>query len=88
MSFVRMRQRGQVTLPKEVREAIGINEDTPLVLSVIGKSVVITQAQRNPLAELQKKVKKSAKEQGLTLDTVLKEIKNDRVAFNKKEYGV
>lgn len=88
MSFVRMRQRGQITLSKEVREAVGINEDTPLVLNVIGKSVVITQAQRNPLVELQKKVNKSAAKQGITLDQVLKEIKSERLAFNKKEYGV
>lgn len=83
-----MRQRGQVTLPKEVREATGINEDTPLALSVIGKSVVITHARRNPLAELQKKVEKSARERRITIEQVLKEIKSERITFNKKEYGV
>lgn len=88
MTYVRVRERGQITLPKPLRQAAKINTDSPLAVSVIGQMIILSPVRQSSLLTLQKKVKQTAKEKGITLETVLKELKTQRKAFNQRYYGI
>lgn len=52
---------GQITLPKEVREKLGLSEDDYVVVEKIGKTYFINklQGEKQLLANIRAKVKKS-----------------------------
>jgi len=41
MPIVRVRQRGQITLPRLVRDRAGLKEDTPVRVKLAGSKVVL-----------------------------------------------
>lgn len=48
MLTVRVRGKGQITLPKEAREAIGIRENDRLLLIMQGDQIIIRPLRREP----------------------------------------
>jgi AbrB family looped-hinge helix DNA binding protein len=52
---------GQVTLPKEVREELGVGEDDYVIIEKIGETYFIKklQAEKRLLARIRERVKKS-----------------------------
>jgi AbrB family looped-hinge helix DNA binding protein len=52
---------GQITLPKEVREKLGVGEDDYVIVEKIGETYFITklQGEKQMLANVRAKVKKS-----------------------------
>ncbi|MBI3261091.1 AbrB/MazE/SpoVT family DNA-binding domain-containing protein [Candidatus Berkelbacteria bacterium] len=41
MTIVRVREKGQITLPKSLREQVGIEEDTPLGIAVSRGKIIL-----------------------------------------------
>lgn len=88
MTLIKVRQRGQITLPKFLRQAANIDTDYLLTAQVIGQSLVLSPARQSSLSALQKVVVRSAKSKGVTLEAVLRELRKNRRNFNKRYYGV
>ena len=85
--LVKLWGRGQLTIPKEVREALKLNEDDQLSVFVVGRCMVLTPKRLLGPA-LAKDVEKAMKAKGLTLDDVLKELKEQRRRYNREAYGL
>ena len=78
--------RGQLTIPKEVREAMNLDEESQLSVFVVGRCLVLTP---KPLlrSSLAKDVGKSMKTQGISLGDLLSDLKNQRRRYTKEKYG-
>ena len=78
--------RGQLTIPKEVREVLKLDEDSQLNVFVVGQCLVLTP---KPLmrSSLSKEIGKSMKAKGITLQNLLNDLKVERQRFIKKKYG-
>ena len=83
---VKLWGRGQMTIPKEFREALKLDDETQLNIFVVGQSLVLTpkKLMRNGLS---KNMEKSMKQQQLSLEDLLRDLKNERQRFVKEKYG-
>lgn len=84
---VKLWGRGQLTIPKEVREALKLEEDTQLTVFAVGRCLVMTP-KRLLRSSLAKEIQRSMKEQGLTLNDLLKTLKEERRRYNREKYGL
>ena len=77
--------RGQLTLPKEIRDALKLDQDSQLNVFLIGRCLVLTP---KPLmrAAVAKDVEKSMKAQGLSLKDLLTDLKKERQRYNQEHY--
>ena len=51
-SIVKVTSKGQVTIPKEMRDQLGINDQDQLLFAVDGDRLIATPVRRKPLGEL------------------------------------
>ena len=84
---VKLWGRGQLTIPKEVREALKLNEDDQLSVFVVGRCMVLTPKRLLGPA-LAKDVQKAMKAKGLTLDDLLKDLREERRRYNREVHGL
>ena len=84
---VKLWGRGQLTIPKEVREALKLNEDDQLSVFVVGRCMVLTPKRLLGPA-LAKDVQKAMKTKGLTLDDLLKDLREERRQYNREVHGL
>ena len=84
---VKLWGRGQLTIPKDVRQALKLDEDTHLSVFVVGPCLVLTRKRLLGRA-LAKDVEKAMKAQGLTLEDVLRDLKAERKRYNRDVYGL
>lgn len=84
---VKLLGRGQLTIPKEIREALKLEEDDQLSVFVVGSCMVLTP-KKLQRAALAKAAEAELKEQGLSLDDVMESLKEERKRYNKENYGV
>jgi AbrB family looped-hinge helix DNA binding protein len=78
---VKLWGRGQLTIPKEVRQALKLEEENQLSVFVVGQCLVLTP-KRLRRASLAKDVEKAMKKEGLSLDDVLATLKAERRRYN------
>ncbi len=78
--------RGQLTIPKEARQALKLSEDDQLSVFVIGRCLLLTP-KRLLRASVAKNVERSMKARGLSLNTLLKTLKAERRRYNQTAYG-
>lgn len=83
---VKLWGRGQLTIPKDVREALKLDEENQLSVFVVGRCLVLTP-KRLLRASLAKDVEKAMKAKGLSLDDVLATLKDKRKRYNQEMYG-
>lgn len=83
---VKLWGRGQLTIPKEVRDALQLAEDTELSVFVVGRCLVLTP-KRLLRAALAKDIEKTMKAKGLSLEDVLTDLKTERQRYNQDAYG-
>lgn len=83
---VKMWGRGQLTIPKELRKALKLEDETQLSVFVVGRCLVMTP---KPLlrSSLAKDVEKSMKRQGLGLEDLLKSLKEERRRYDKERHA-
>ena len=86
MSYVRMRERGQLTIPYEYRKDLGLEEKEMLNVIKAGEVLILTRKQ---LAgdSAAKKIEQAMKKKGLSLDELLSDLKTQRRKYNKETYG-
>ncbi len=83
---IRLLARGQLTLPKEVREALKLEENSQLNTFAIGRCIILTpkSLMRSAFA---KNVQKAMKSQKLGLKDLLADLKKERQRYNREHYG-
>ena len=78
--------RGQLTIPKDMRQGLKLNEDSQLSIFVVGPCLVLTP-KRLLRASLAKEVERTMKSKGLSLDDLLDTLKQQRQRYNQEAYG-
>ena len=78
--------RGQLTIPKELRQALRLDQESQLSVFVVGPCLIFTP-KRLVGASLAKEVGRSMKTKGLTLEDLLKDLKDERRRYNREQYG-
>ena len=83
--LVRVRSRGQLTIPQEMREALSLDEDTGLNIFRVGK-VLIMSPKRLQRASLAKEVEREMKRRGLTLKDLILDLRVQREKYLAEAY--
>lgn len=71
---VQMRQKGQFTIPADMRDVLGIKENEAISVSLIGKEAILLIPQKLKTAELLKATSEAAAKRGITLEEMLAEL--------------
>ncbi len=83
--LVRVRSRGQLTIPQDMREALNLDESTGLNIFRVGK-VLILSPKRLQRASLAKEVEREMKRQGLTLKDLISDLRVQRKKYLAEAY--
>jgi AbrB family looped-hinge helix DNA binding protein len=81
-----IRQRGQVTIPKSVREASGLDEGCSVTLIPIGESILIAP-QKLGLDEARRIIQQTIRATGMTPDEVMADLVSQRQPLFEELYG-
>ncbi|HYA91607.1 MAG TPA: AbrB/MazE/SpoVT family DNA-binding domain-containing protein [Thermodesulfobacteriota bacterium] len=83
--LVRIRSRGQLTIPQDLREALRLDESTGLSIFRVGK-VLILSPKRLQRASLAKEVEREMKRQRLTLKDLISDLRIQRKKYLAEAY--
>ena len=83
--LVRIRSRGQLILPQDLREALNLDEESGLNVFRVGKVLLMTP-KRLQRASLASEVEREMKREGLTLEDLLKDLKGQRKRYLAETY--
>ena len=83
--LVRVRSRGQLTIPQDMREALSLDESTGLNIFRVGK-VLILSPKRLQRASLAKEVEREMKRRGLTLKDLISDLRAQREKYLAEAY--
>lgn len=81
-----IKSRGQLTIPKKIREASRLEEGETVSIIPVGDSIIITP-KRLELDEARKQLRKILKGSGLSVEELLGGIKEERENLYKERYG-
>ncbi len=81
-----IRARGQLTLPKKIREMSHLEEGQAVSIIPVGDTIIITP-KRLEIDEARRQIRKILKESGLSVDDVLAGLKEERKTFYEETYG-
>jgi AbrB family looped-hinge helix DNA binding protein len=84
--LVRIRPRGQVTIPQDLREALNLDEESGLSVFRVGKVLLMTP-KRLQRASLAAEVEREMKREGLTLKDLLRDLKDQRKRYVEETYS-
>ncbi|ATY84499.1 AbrB family transcriptional regulator [Kyrpidia spormannii] len=79
-------ERGQITIPKSIREALRISADTPLVIRQEGTRIIIEPL--SGLDRLTRKLEQEAKIRGMSPEDLVAEVESVRQEFFDKRTDV
>lgn len=86
MTTVRIRERGQVTIPAAYRKELGLHENDTLNTVKIDDMVIFTP-KRAFGDTVARKVEAAMKQKGLTLDDLLSNLREQRSRYSRKPHG-
>ena len=86
MAVVKLRERGQVTIPYEYRKDLGLGKEDVLNVLKIGDVLILVPRQLIGDA-LSRKTERTMKEKGLTLDNLLSNLREQRKRYSKETYA-
>lgn len=81
-----IKSRGQLTIPKKIRETSHLEEGQVVSILPVGDSLIITP-KRLELDEARRQIKKILKASGLSVEALLSGLKEEREALYKETYG-
>jgi len=86
MPIVKLRERGQLTIPYEYRKELGLGKEDMLNVLKIGDVLILVPRQ---LAGdvISRKIESAMKKKGLTLDNILKNLREQRKRYSKETYA-
>ena len=86
MPTVRIRERGQVTIPSSFRKDLGLGENDTLNMVKIDEMLILTP--RKPFGDaVARKVESAMKRKGMTLDELLGNLKDQRRKYNQETHA-
>ena len=83
---VKLWGRGQLTIPKGIRQALKLDPDDQLSVFVVGRCLVLTPKRLLGPA-LAKDVARSMKANGLSLEDLLQDLKRERRRYNQERHA-
>ncbi len=86
VSVAEIKSRGQLTIPKKIREKGHIEEGQMVSIIPVGDSIIITP-KRLELDEARRQMKKLLKASGLSVEDLLAGLKEERETLYKETYG-
>lgn len=86
VSVAEIKSRGQLTIPKKIRERGHIEEGQVVSIIPVGDSIIITP-KRLELDEARRQMKKLLKASGLSVEDLLSGLKEERETLYKETYG-
>jgi len=72
-----MREKGQVTIPADIRESLHLSKDSLLSVVRVGDGILLTP-KPSVFESVSSKFSKAAEEKGISLSALLKDLKQDR----------
>ena len=86
MAVIKLRERGQVTLPYEYRKELGLDKEDVLNVLKIGDVLILVPRQ---LAGdvISRKIESTIKKKNLTLDSLLKNLREQRKRYSRETYA-
>ncbi len=84
--LVRLRGRGQLTIPKGLRKALKLDKERTLNVFSIGRSLIFTP-KKLARASLAKEFQREMKRKNLTLNDLLKELRAQRQRYARERHG-
>jgi AbrB family looped-hinge helix DNA binding protein len=86
MPTVRIRERGQVTIPSSFRKDLGLGENDTLNMVKIDEMLILTP--RKPFGDaVARKVESAMRRKGLTLDDLLANLKDQRRKYSREAHA-
>src|SRR3990167_879019 len=85
--LVRVQEKGQVTLPTDVREKLGLKKGDLVAVTEIEGGIFISPQQVVANVALNK-IGEALKEKGLSLDKLIESGRNERSIVVEKKYGL
>jgi len=73
----RMREKGQITIPVNIRESLHLTRDSVLSVIRIGDGILLTP-KPSVFQSVSEKFSRAAKSKGITLENLLKDLKRIR----------
>ncbi len=86
VAIAEIKARGQLTIPKKIREMSHIEEGNVVSILPIGDSLIITP-KRLELDEARRQFRKLVKASGLTIEELIEGLKEERTELFKETYG-
>lgn len=81
-----IKARGQLTIPKKVREEGNLYEGETVSIIPIGDSILVTP-KRLELDEARREIQKLIKASGITLEELLNGLEGERASLFEETYG-
>jgi len=82
----RIRERGQLTIPKEVREKGALYEGEAVTIIPVGDSILVTPKKLG-LEEARREIRKIMKKAGVTAEELLRGLEDNRAELYEETYG-
>ncbi len=82
----RIRERGQLTIPKEVRERGTLYDGEAVTIIPVGDSILVTPKKLG-LDEARREIRKLMKRSGVTAEKLLEGLEEERVQLFQETYG-
>lgn len=73
----KMREKGQITIPVNIRESLHLSRDSVLSVARVGDGILLTP-KPSVFEVVSEEFSKAAKTKGITLDNLLKDLKTIR----------
>jgi AbrB family looped-hinge helix DNA binding protein len=81
-----IKSRGQLTIPKKIREMVHLDEGQLVSIIPIGESIIVT-TKRLELDEARRQIKRIIKAAGISIEELLAGLKEERENLFKETYG-
>jgi antitoxin PrlF len=81
-----IKARGQLTVPKKIRDMLKLEEGQAVTFLAIGDSVIISP-KRLDSDEARRQIRRIVKESGLTEAAILSDLKKERASLYREKYG-
>ena len=86
MAVVKVRGRGQVTIPLSLRKELHLDEEAMLTVVKAGNVLLMTPRSLQ-VDTFAKEARRELKKRGLHVDDVIGDLKRQRTRYNKDRYG-
>lgn len=86
MAVVKVRGRGQLTIPASIRKDLRFEEEMTLTLVKVGEVILLTPQPLRADA-VAKKARQEMKKAGLRVEDVLADLERQRGRYNRERYG-